>query len=468
MTLPPLVSGGLPVVGHLTEMMNDRTTLFKRGYAEHGDVFAVKVANKHILVVSGAENNRLFYQQTDKTLNIEDGYAFLKEAFGEVLFVASVESYTKQRPLLQEIFKRERMIDYVRAMQIEVQRWLDSLGEAGEVDMAHAMLRVTQNVAGHALIGPNFRDELGDAFWDQYRWISESIDNILPPKLPLPKFIRRDRAKKVIRRIMGEVISKRRQNPDKYDDLISTVLTTPQKDGSYLSDEGITNLFMGLLFAGHETTAGQAAWTIAQLLQHPEFLALVQDEISENVAYGAAFDGKLLSQLDHLYMAIDETTRMNPSADAQIRTLSEPMTIGGYDVPAGWVIMVNSANSHHLPDVFRNPDEYDPLRFSDERNEGKNPFSIVGFGGGIHKCTGMNFAKNEMAIITALFFQQFDAELLSENIKTVTGTGANRPDVVRVRYQRKPLSTLLDADTIREAAAAGCPHISQHMEASAD
>jgi sterol 14alpha-demethylase len=462
---PPLLSGGLPVVGHLIELIRDREALFKRGYAECGGVFALKVGPQYIAVITGAEHNRQLYTQTDKALNMQEGYAFLKQAFGEVLFIASTESYYNQRPVIQEVFRRERMIGYIRAMNVEVQRWLDSLGEAGEIDLTQAMLRLTQYVAGNALIGPNFRDELDDEFWKQYEFISQSLDPILSPTLPLPKFRRRDRANRYIKGVLSGLIDKRRQHPDQYDDLISDLLKTPLKDGTTMPDDLIASMFMGLIFAGHETTAGQAAWLLALLLQHPDYLALVKSEIRDHVAYGASIDAAVLSQLKHIDWAVDETTRLRPSADTQLRTVTEPITMGGYTVPAGWRMMVSAATSHMLPDVFSNPERFDPLRYAPERGEGKNPFAIVGFGGGVHKCTGMNFAKNEMAIITALFFQQFDAQLLSTDIRVLTGNGANHPSEVRVRYKRKPLSELTDAATIREAAAAGCPHIRQHLAA---
>ena len=126
--------------------------------------------------------------------------------------------------------------------------------------------------------------------------------------------------------------------------------------------------------------------------------------------------------------------------------------------------MVSGATSHFQSEVFANPEHFDPLRYSPERGEGKNPFAIIGFGGGIHKCTGMNFAKNEMAVITARFFQQFDAELLSKEVHVIMGNGANHPSPVRIRYQRKPLSQLTDNQTIQEALAAGCPHIRQQVK----
>ena len=465
---PPMISGGLPVIGHVLEMLQDRNSLFKRGFEEHGDVFAMKLGPQPVVVVTGAEYNRIVYTQTDKTLNMNEGYTFLKEAVGEVLFVADQETYYNQRPALQEVFRRDRMVAYIEAMNVEVQRWLDELGQSGETDITADMLNLTQSVAGRAFIGPDFREELGDEFWAAYEDIGASLDPVLPPNLPLPKFWRRDKAKKIIHGILHGVIQKRRDNPENYDDLITTLLSTPMKDGTIMSDETIVTMFMGLIFAGHETTAGQAAWLIAFLLQHPDYLKRVQAEIKENVIYGQAIDAAVLSQLTHVYYAIDETTRLRPSADTQIRTVTEPVTIGEYEIPAGWRIMVSGATSHFLPDVYTNPLQFDPMRYSPERKEGKNPFAIVGFGGGIHKCTGMNFAKNEMAIITALFLQQFDAEILSKDIQVVMGAGANRPSEVRVRYQRKPLSELTDGETIREAVAAGCPHMTKQVANQAE
>lgn len=460
---PPMVSGGLPIIGHALEMIQDRNGLFKRGFEEHGDMFAMKLGPQSALVITGAEYNRTFYTQTDKSLNMDEGYTFLKKAIGEVLFIADRETYYNQRPALQEVFKRERMVAYIKAMNIEVQRWLDTLGQSGETDLTEDMLNLTQAVAGHAFIGANFRDELGDDFWKEYEAIGASLDPVLPPNLPLPKFWRRDKAKKKIHSILAGIIQKRRDNPDQYNDLITTLLSTPMKDGTIMPDETIVTMFMGLIFAGHETTAGQAAWTLALLLQHSDYLTLIQQEITDTVSYGQEIEASVLSQLKHIYYAIDETTRLRPSADTQLRTVTESVTFGDYEIPAGWRIMVSGATSHFLPDVYENPQQFDPLRYSPERKEGKNPFAIIGFGGGIHKCTGMNFAKNEMAIITALFFQQFEAELLSKDIQVVMGAGANRPSEVRVRYQRKPLSDLTDGGTIREAVDAGCPHIKQQI-----
>lgn len=433
---PPFVSGALPLLGHALEFRNDTDGLDRRGHAEHGDVYAIKLGGRNVAVITGAEYNRLFYLETDRSLNISDAYSFLRAAFGEVLFIAPHERYQNQRPILRAIFGRSQMARYAVAMQAEVQHWLDGLGEVGSIDIAAEMLTLTQQVAGHAFIGPTFREELGDDFWQAYEHISASLDPLLPPNLPLPKFVRRDRARQRIHAQLTEVLAERRRHPGRYDDLLTQLLELPQSDGALLNDDEIIRLFMGLLFAGHETTAGQAAWTVIQLLQHPEYLCRVQAEIDERVPPGMALDGGTLRLLEHIYWAIDETTRLKPSAPMQIRIVEEPLEVGEYRVPAGWLLRVNAANSHHQPEVFTGPDRYDPLRFSAERAEGSS-FDIVGFGGGVHKCTGMNFAKNEIAILVALLFQQFELELLTPAPTVVTGQGASRPSATLVRYCRR-------------------------------
>jgi hypothetical protein len=64
------------------------------------------------------------------------------------------------------------MEGYIEAMNLEVQRWLDSLEQSGEMDVTKEKLRLTQYLAGHALIGSRFAEELGDSFWKEYAAIS--------------------------------------------------------------------------------------------------------------------------------------------------------------------------------------------------------------------------------------------------------------------------------------------------------
>lgn len=455
MQTPPVVSGGLPIIGHSLEMMKDTDKLFERGHKEHGAIFSIMLGNQPAVVVGERSYNKIFYTETDKSLSMNMAYDFLKASIGEILFTAGPEVYNNQRPTLLAAFKRERMETYIHAMNAEVFRWLEGLGDSGEMNISDEMQKVTQYVAAHAFLGPNFREEVPETFWRAYEDIGKALDPVIPAHWPLPKFKRRDKAKAEILKNFKQMVDKRRPNPEDYDDIIGLLLTTPQKDGTLMGEEYIGVLFIGLMFAGHETTAGQAAWTIIQLLQHPQYMDLVQNEINESLNPHHPIDLSVLPRLKHMAWAVDETSRIYPSAPMQLRFTTEPLEIDQYTIPAGWRMFVSGRISHYDTAVFSNPYVYDPLRHSPDRREASDPYSIVSFGGGIHKCTGMNFAKNEMAIIAAHLLQQYDLELLTPNPHVVTGVGANRPSETLIRYRRK---TNVERVNVAEvAAAAGCP-----------
>jgi len=118
-------------------------------------------------------------------------------------------------------------------------------------------------------------------------------------------------------------------------------------------------------------------------------------------------------------------------------------------------VQVSAEIAHRLPDWFESPDTYDPLRFAPERAEDKaDRFTLIGFGGGGHKCMGMNFANNEIAVITALLLQQFELELITRDPGIARGVGANKPMTAIVRYRRKQLTAPAER---AETTAAGCP-----------
>jgi sterol 14-demethylase len=435
-----MLSGRWPLLGHVIPFLRDRDALFRRGYREHGKVFGLDLAGRRMAVVSGAEHNRTFYMATDKSLNIGKVYKSIAAAIGEIMFLANPQTYLNQRPLLRVFFALDRMPKYVDAMSVEAQRWAASLQSDTEVDVVAAMLLLTQAVAGHAFVGPDFRAELSDEFWRDYASLGNSIDMFLPPNLPLPKFIRRDRATRRIRKVISEVIARRRAHPDQYNDMITQVLATPQADGTVMPDDTIASMLIGLFFAAHESTAGQAAWTIISILQHPEVLERVQHEVDAHVGDDLRLDGAVLRRLAFAYMTIDEVSRLYPSADMQARVVEQDVEFGQYRVPAGWQVSVNAAVSHQLEPEFSDPTRFDPARF--ERGEGSSAWNYVGFGGGPHKCAGMNFARNEIAVIVAVFFKQFTAELVTRDTKVCKGMGASRPSATLIRVKKRKRSAL--------------------------
>ncbi|MEM8859398.1 MAG: cytochrome P450 [Chloroflexota bacterium] len=434
---PPMLSKGLPFLGHALEFRNDLDQVCQRGYEEHKGMFAIKLLGANVAVINGPDLNKFFYTQTDKMLNIGMVYDNLKSAIGEAIFIGTREQYTNQRPLLQSIFTRDKMGKYVVAMEKEILFWLENLGEEGTTNLNSDFMRLTQYVAGAALLGSDFRKHFDGHFWAAFEDLSKAMSPAIPKNLPLPVNIRRDRGRRLIKKTFDPIVDARRQNPNLYDDTIAILATTPQKDGSFMTNQEIVDFMTALFWAAHETTAGQSAWLITLLLQHPDYLETICEEIETSLSVDEPISGGALRKLKHIYWAIDEAARLRPAAPIQMRIVEEDLELDGYHIPAGWLVMVNGPVTHTDPDLWEDPEVFDPYRHSPDRHEGRNAFKTVSFGGGIHKCTGMSFAKNEMAIMMGRFFQQFEVELLSEDPHVVFGQGAARPSEVWVKYKKR-------------------------------
>ena len=91
-------------------------------------------------------------------------------------------------------------------------------------------------------------------------------------------------------------------------------------------------------------------------------------------------------------MAYKESMRLVPPVPSVPRCAVRDTEFGGYRIPAGARVAVNALYTHHMPELWPEPDKFDPLRFTDEASRGRHKFAFVPFGGGAHMCLGMHFA----------------------------------------------------------------------------
>lgn len=438
--LPPTVSGALPGVGHMFEFRGDYVSLFRRGQAEHGALFTVQLAAWPMVVFCGPEMHEVFYKRTDHELSMAKPYAYLKEMFGEVAFTAGPEAYEAERHVLHAPFQGGRMPGYVAIMQEETEAWLATLGEHGRFELVAAVQGLTQQISAHALMGRAFRDRMGRRFWELYADLAKGLDPILPPWLPIPKFIRRDRAKAELRPMIGAVVRERRSGAVRHEDVLQVLCETTLADGTLLSEEKVVSYVLALVFAGFETTTGHASWGLIQLLQHPEVVARVEAELVA-AGMGGALSPATFTRMPLLKACLKESERLRPVADRHMRRLDAELDVGGYRIPAGWLAISGLVAGHVSEETFSDPHRYDPDRY--ERGEGKGAFALVGFGAGRHKCTGMAFAYTEMMVWLALLLDQYELELQTIDPQRRDFAGVAIPETTWVSYRRRgrPLSS---------------------------
>jgi hypothetical protein len=83
----------------------------------------------------------------------------------------------------------------------------------------------------------------------------------------------------------------------------------------------------------------------------------------------------------------------------------------GYDIPAGTAVGVNPLFTHHMPDIWPEPEKFDPLRFTDEAQRSRHRFAWVPYGGGAHMCLGLHFAYMQAKCFARHFLQNLEVSL---------------------------------------------------------
>jgi len=136
----------------------------------------------------------------------------------------------------------------------------------------------------------------------------------------------------------------------------------------------VTGMFISMMFAGHHTTSGTAAWTLVELLTHPDELTAVGTELEELYAGGAEVSYQALRAMPRLESAIKEALRLHPPLILVLRVVKEELEVQGYAVAPGKLVGASPAVSNRIPEDFPDPDAFVPERYLEPRAEDRaNP-----------------------------------------------------------------------------------------------
>jgi sterol 14-demethylase len=196
-------------------------------------------------------------------------------------------------------------------------------------------------------------------------------------------------------------------------DLLDVLMSIKTEDGQpHFSADIITGMFISMMFAGHHTTSGTAAWTLIELLRHPEFLAEVVDELDGLAAEGVEVSYQALREMPKLEAAIKEALRLHPPLILLLRVAKVPLDVEGHRIPAGALVAASPSVSNRDPQAFADAEAFDPRRYLAPREDDvANPWSWIPFGAGRHRCVGAAFAMMQLKAIFSVLLQRYRFEL---------------------------------------------------------
>jgi cytochrome P450 len=361
----------------------------------YGDIFTIRVAYEGTWVMlADPEAIKQVFTGDPKVFHAGEGNEILAPLLGRnSLLVLDEKRHMSQRKLLLPPFHGERMQGYSQIMGEIAEREIESWPTGTPHKLRPRMQALTLEIILRTVFG------IGGEEAGKLAGLRDALRNFLDittnPRFLLPLLVvgpKRIRGVAALRRRIDRVdeliyreIAERRDAGDisERDDVLSLLVGATHEDGSPMSDVEIRDELLTLLVAGHETTATSLSWAVERLVRHPEKLERLRAEVAEG-------------REDYLTATIQETLRLRPVISIVLRKLTEPVEIGGYELPAGISVAPSVYLVHRNPEIYPEPERFRPERFLD------NPpgtYTWIPFGGGVRRCLGASFAQFEMAVV---------------------------------------------------------------------
>jgi cytochrome P450 family 135 len=378
-----------------------------------GPMFTLNIAYEGTwIVISDPELVKQVFTGDPKVFHAGEGNDILRPLLGaNSLLVLDEAPHMSQRKLLLPPLHGKRMAGYEATMREIAAREIESWPTDVPYRLRPRMQAMTLEIIIETVFGVHGGARLGE-LREALRDFLDMLTNprFLVPLLAVgpdrlrsfPSFRRRvDRVRALI---LGEVTERRGADDlAERDDILSLMVEARHEDGSPMSDAEIHDELLTLLVAGHETTATALAWAVERLIRHPDKLARLRDEVEAG-------------EEAYLTATIQETLRLRPVIVGVLRRLTEPVELGGYELPTGVTVMPSIHLVHRDPTTYPEPDAFRPERFLAEP---PGTYTWIPFGGGVRRCIGAAFAQQEMAIVLR--------ELVARRTIRPTDPAAERP-----------------------------------------
>lgn len=407
--------GPLAAVVGIPRFLSNELDGFRHGWETYGDVYHVRIAGRDLWVCSGPEQAKeVLVDGRDTWQRIREtrwGKPFgLRLALGEGLLTTDGATWQWRRRTINPAFHRELVDRMTRTMVDTGKEMAVRLGDAADngepVDLLAEMKIVTQDIISRTMFSSDFEHEAGEvgAAVDQaLEYVAKRSRAVidLPVSLPSPSKRRFNHAMGDVDAAVDRSIARRRESGENGTDLLGLLLSaTDGETGRPLDDPQIRSEVATIYGAGHDTTASALAWAWHELMQSPEALTRLQEEVDR-------VDVLDVGDLEYARMVFEETLRLRPPVPINGRVAAAPTRIGGYEVAKGGTALIVVSNIHRHPDHWDDPEVFDPSRHSPEARENRSRYAFIPFGAGPHLCIGSNFAMIEGVVLLTIMAREF-------------------------------------------------------------
>jgi cytochrome P450 len=419
----PLITGR-ELLPHLTRIQSDTLGFIMDTSQRYGELVHFDLGIRHAYLVNQPDAIKHILQDNHRNYTKDTiQYNSLATITGRGLLTSDGELWFRNRRLEQPAFSRSRLLGLdevvVPAVQALLGRW--KVAAAGEqpavVDVDAAMMQITLEVVGKALFGIDLsrdaRSLTGAVLTCLDHIVYKARRMIVPPDwVPIPRNLRFMRGLRLLDEAVYALIDDRQASGSPGEDLLGMLLQARDPDnGQPMSRQQLRDEVITLLIAGHETVASALTWTFYLLARYPAAAEAMRSE-AQQVLGGRNPTSADLPQLAYTGQVFDEALRLYPPAWLITRKSLSGDCLDGRDVLPGALFIISPYAVHRHPQVWRDPEAFDPGRFAVGADRLHPRFAYIPFGGGPRLCIGNHFALTEARLILAMVAQHIHLELL--------------------------------------------------------
>ncbi|MEU8954432.1 cytochrome P450 [Streptomyces sp. NPDC048518] len=420
---PPLVRGGVPLLGHAWKLVRDPLG-FLAALRDHGDLVRIRLGPRTAYAVCDPELVGALLKNPDYIVG-GPLWDTLEVLLGKGVATSNGKLHRRQRRMMQPSFRPERIADYAKVMEEEARATAARWQPGATVDVSAEMFRTAVRIVSRSLLevdsigekADRIADSLHTVFEGLYRRMVLSVGPLY--RVPTPANRRFERALADLHALVDEIIAERRAaGPGAPDDLLAELLRARDESGALIADQEIHDNVVSLVVAGAENVASTLAWTFHLLTEHPEQERRLVEEVN-SVAPDRAITFADLADLPHTRNVVTEAMRIRPAAWIFTRRSVAETELGGYSIPADADIVYSVYAMQRDPRSFERNLEFDPDRWNPERAAAVPEFAMMPFSVGNRKCPGDHFSLAELALILGTVAPKWRLERVGE---TDTGT----------------------------------------------
>jgi cytochrome P450 len=396
---PPASSGlkpvpgnkGMPVLGSTFSFMLSGPDFSRRQYDRFGPVSWISSLGLDICMALGPDATQAVLVNADKAFSQTGWEWFIGPFFKRGLMLLDFDEHLMHRRIMQEAFTRPRLKGYLERTDELVAKDVSGWPAEGKMFAYPTLKRLSLDIATHIFMG----DSTGE---DDAKLQTAFIDTVRAGTSVIRADVKGLRWHKglVGRQVLEEYFTAKlpAKRATESEDLFSALCHVQTDSGETFSDDDVVNHMIFLMMAAHDTTTITTSAVLAALAANPEWQERAREQ-------SLAMDGELsldsLDELTVLDLVIKESLRLTAPVPSMARKAIKDTDLLGHFVPAGTFVSVSPWFSHYMPELWSNPEKFDPERFDEPRREDKvHRYAWVPFGGGAHKCIGMYFGTQEV------------------------------------------------------------------------